>query len=88
MMMMLIIPFSFAHPAAWIFTISPILLVAEAVLGVVYDIVGGFIGKRWKQKSVDATFFFVMGFLGFLLPFYIKFFRLWVSILLIQYIPQ
>ena len=26
MMMMLIVPFPFAHPAAWIFTISPILL--------------------------------------------------------------
>lgn len=69
MILMLIVPAPFAHPAAWIFTISPVLLVVEAALGAMFGVIGSFLGKMWRQRKVDATFIFVMGILGFVTTF-------------------
>jgi len=51
----MLVPYPFAHPASWIFTISPILLTAEALLGGMYGVVGGFLGKKWSFKEKNGN---------------------------------
>ncbi len=51
MIINMLVPYPFAHPASWIFTISPILLAAEALLGGMYGVAGGFLGKRWSLEE-------------------------------------
>ena len=64
----MIIPSPFAHPTAWIFTISPILLVAEAVLGAMYGIVGGIVGRKWNP-NLHKKFVAKIALTGFTLTF-------------------
>ena len=63
-----LIPSPFAHPAAWIFTISPVLLVVMAGLGALYGVVGGFLGK-WRNPKMNLRFVAEMAFFGFILTF-------------------
>jgi len=47
----MLVPYPFAHPASWIFTISPLLLAVEALLGGMYGVVGSFLGKKWSLEN-------------------------------------
>lgn len=71
MVIYMIIPYPFAHPSAWLFTLSPILLMVQAVLGAMYGVVGGLWGRRWKQKQVETNRAFIckIALLGFVLTF-------------------
>ena len=51
MVIYMIIPYPFAHPSAWLFMISPILLTVQGVLGAMFGVVGGFLGRNWEQKK-------------------------------------
>ena len=65
----MMIPYPFAFPTAWIFTISPILLIIIIALGAMFGIVGGFLGKRLRHEKIDRKFIIRMGFTGFALAF-------------------
>jgi hypothetical protein len=65
----MIIPYPFAHPAAWIYTISPLLLVVMGLLGIMYGIVGGILGKLQNPVRMNARFVGEMALLGFALTF-------------------
>jgi hypothetical protein len=71
MIIYMMIPFPFAHPSAWLFTISPILLMVQGALGAMYGIVGGLWGRRWGQKQVSTNLMFVVkiALFGLLLTF-------------------
>ncbi len=63
----MLVPYPFANPAAWIFTISPILLIIMAGLGALYGIAGGFLGKRWRRDEPSRRFVIKTGLAGFTL---------------------
>ncbi len=63
----MLVPYPFAHPAAFLFTISPILLIIMALLGALYGIVGGILGKRYNPININAKFVAEMAFFGFTL---------------------
>jgi len=65
----MLIPYPFAHPAAWLFTISPVLLLVMGLLGALYGIVGGFFGKLRNPARIDIKFVAELSFLGFVLTF-------------------
>lgn len=65
----MMIPYPFAHPAAWIYTISPLLLVVMGLLGIMYGIVGGILGKLQNPVRMNARFVGEMALLGFALTF-------------------
>ncbi len=65
----MLVPYPFAHPAAFLFTISPVLLIVMVLLGAVYGIVGGFLGKRHNPMKINARFAAEMAFWGFVLTF-------------------
>lgn len=65
----MLIPTPFAHPAAWFFTISPVLLVVMAALGSLYGIVGGIVGKWRNPKKIGYKFAIEMGLCGVILTF-------------------
>jgi hypothetical protein len=65
----MLVPYPFAHPAAFLFTISPILLVIMALLGAFYGIAGGILGKHYNPISINARFIAAMAFWGFALTF-------------------
>ena len=67
----MLIPFPFVHPSAWLFTLSPILLIVTTVLGAMYGVVGGLWGRKWKHKQVEInrTFIVKMALFGFVLTF-------------------
>lgn len=65
----MLIPYPFAHPAAWLFTISPILLIVMGVLGALYGLVGGAIGKMQNPKKITIKFALEMALWGFILTF-------------------
>jgi len=52
----MLIPSPFAHPAAWIFTTSPILLIVMAVLRAFYGIVGGILGNLCNPEKKGLKF--------------------------------
>ena len=64
----MLVPYPFAHPASWIFTISPILLAVEALLGGMYGVVGGFLGKKWSLEN-RWKFTLKLSLSGFILTF-------------------
>ncbi|MBS7616804.1 hypothetical protein KEJ45_06375 [Candidatus Bathyarchaeota archaeon] len=66
----MLIPYPFAHPVAWLFTISPILLLVMAFLGALYGIVGGFFGKVRNSVRINARFVAELAFLGFVLTLF------------------
>jgi uncharacterized membrane protein len=64
----MLIPYPFAHPAAWLYTTSPVLLVVMAALGAMFGLAGALVSKtlkpdNWKRFSVS------LGVLGFALTF-------------------
>jgi hypothetical protein len=65
----MLIPYPFAHPAAWLFTISPVLLFVMAILGAMYGVVGGIFGKSRNPVKINARFVAELAFLGFILTF-------------------
>lgn len=65
----MLIPYPFAHPAAWLFTISPVLLVVMSGLGALYGLAGGIIGKKRKLDKITIKFSVEMGFWGLALTF-------------------
>ncbi|MEM2936399.1 MAG: ECF transporter S component [Candidatus Bathyarchaeia archaeon] len=68
----MLVPFPFAHPAAWLFIISPVLLAVMACLGSLYGVVGGILGRRWKSgnsNKIGLRFVLEMAFWGFILTF-------------------
>ena len=64
----MLIPFPFAHPAAWLFTISPILLAVMAALGAMFGLVGGLLGKV-RRAERSRKFILEMALWGLLLTF-------------------
>jgi len=64
----MLIPFPFAHPAAWLFIISPVLLVVMAALGAMFGLVGGFLG-RTRRVSPGRRFTLEMALWGLVLTF-------------------
>ena len=67
----MLIPYPFAHPVAWFFTISPVLLFIMAILGSLYGVVGGIIGK-WRNQNlerIELKFVLEMGLWGAVLTF-------------------
>ena len=71
MFIYMIIPYPLAHPAAWLFTMSPILLIVQTALGAMFGVIGGLWGRRWKQLQVKTNrgFIFKIGLIGFVLTF-------------------
>lgn len=65
----MMVPYPFAHPAAWLFTISPVLLVVMAGLGALYGFVGGILGEKWNPEKIDLRFSLKMFLSGLLLTF-------------------
>jgi len=65
----MLIPYPFAHPAAWLFTISPILLLVMAVLGALFGVVGGVFGRLHNPVEINKWFVAELAFLGFILTF-------------------
>jgi hypothetical protein len=65
----MLIPYPFAHPAAWLFTISPVLLFVMALLGALFGVVGGFFGRLRNPVEISVRFVAELGFLGFMLTF-------------------
>lgn len=63
----MLIPAPFAHPAAWIFAISPILLVVMAALGAFYGVVGGILGKSRNPEKKGSKFALELALWGALL---------------------
>jgi len=65
----MLIPYPFAHPAAWLFTISPVLLLVMAALGALYGIVGGVFRKFQNPVKINKKFVAELAFWGFILTF-------------------
>lgn len=65
----MLIPFPFAHPAAWLFAISPVLLLIMGLLGTLYGIVGGVLGRLRNPAEINIKFVAEMAFWGFVLTF-------------------
>jgi len=65
----MLVPSSFAHPSAWLFVISPVLLIIMAGLGALYGLVGGIVGKRYRLKNITPKFVLMMALWGFVLTF-------------------
>lgn len=64
----MLIPFPFAHPTAWLFTISPILLVVMAVLGGMFG-VAGWATSKFLTARRDLKFTLSLGVIGLVLTF-------------------
>lgn len=64
----MLIPFPFAHPAAWLFNTSPILMVVMALLGGMFGIAGSF-ASRYLQPRRDIRFTISVGVIGLVLTF-------------------
>lgn len=63
----MLIPYPFAHPAAWLYTISPVLLLVMMLLGMMFGLAGWGTSKIFKPNSPRLTFFLVVS--GFILTF-------------------
>ena len=64
----MLIPFPFAHPAAWLFSTSPILLVVMALLGGMFG-VGGAYTAKFTKPGRDMRFTFSLAVVGLVLTF-------------------
>ena len=65
----MLIPSPFAHPAAWIFITSPILLAVMAILGAFYGVVGGILGKIRNPEKKGPKFVIEIALWGGILTF-------------------
>lgn len=64
----MLIPSPFAHPAAWLFSTSPILLAVMALLGGMFGVAGGFLSKRIESERT-SRFTLTLGVVGLVLTF-------------------
>lgn len=64
----MLVPYPFAHPAAWLFTISPILLVVMALLGGMFGAAGAAASRLLKPQK-RLRFVIALALLGFGLTF-------------------
>jgi hypothetical protein len=56
----MLIPYPFAHPAAWLYTTSPVLIIVMAVLGAMFGLAGALSSKilrpeRWGKFSLSLA---------------------------------
>ena len=66
----MLIPYPFAHPAAWLFAISPLLILIMAALGLLFGVAGGLVQKlRYKSPRISLRLVLEMGLWGALLTF-------------------
>jgi len=65
----MLIPYPFAHPAAWLFTISPVLLLVMGALGALFGVVGGVFGRLRNPLKINVWFIVELAFIGFILTF-------------------
>jgi hypothetical protein len=65
----MLVPAPFTNPAAYIFVISPVLLAIMAILGALYGVVGGLLGKWRNPDKKQLLFVAEMAFWGFILTF-------------------
>ena len=64
----MLIPAPFAHPAAWLFSTSPILLVVMALLGGMFGVGGAFTAKFTKPRR-ELRFTLTLAIVGLILTF-------------------
>ena len=64
----MLVPYPFAHPAAWLFSTSPVLLVVMACLGFMFGIAGA-AASRFLRPQRTLRFTLYMGLLGLGLTF-------------------
>ena len=64
----MLIPYPFAHPAAWMYSISPVLLVVMAGLGLLFGVAGAAASRVLDPMKVKR-FAVAMAALGFSLMF-------------------
>jgi hypothetical protein len=64
----MLIPFPFAHPAAWLFSISPVLLAVMALLGGMFGL-GGALTSRFIKPQHTVKFSLSMALIGLGLTF-------------------
>jgi hypothetical protein len=64
----MLIPYPFAHPAAWMYSISPVLLAVMAGLGILFGISGA-MASRVLNPMKTRMFVLAMAVLGFSLTF-------------------
>jgi hypothetical protein len=64
----MLIPYPFAHPAAWLFSTSPILLAVMAFLGGMFGVVGAVV-SRFMKPQMNLRFAFLLALIGFGLTF-------------------
>jgi len=64
----MLIPTPFAHPAAWLFNTSPILLAVMALLGGMFGVAGAFAAKRIDVEK-NRRFTVTLGVIGLVLTF-------------------
>ena len=67
--MYMLIPAPFAQPGAWIFTISPMLLLLMGALGALFGIVGGLMRRMRGNARIGQRFVFEMALIGLTLTF-------------------
>lgn len=65
----MLIPYPFAHPAAWLFTISPVLLLVMGMLGALFGVVGGIFRRLHNPVKINKWFIAELAFFGFILTF-------------------
>jgi uncharacterized membrane protein len=64
----MLIPFPFAHPAAWLFSISPVLLVVMALLGGMFGL-GGALTSKFMNPRRSVRFTLCLALIGMALTF-------------------
>jgi hypothetical protein len=64
----MLIPFPFAHPAAWLFSTSPILLAVMALLGGMFG-VGGAYTAKFTKPGREMRFTLTLAVVGLILTF-------------------
>ncbi len=62
----MLVPYPFAHPAAWLYTISPVLLIVMAGLGALFGLAGAFT-SRFLKPAGWGRFSLSLGVIGFAL---------------------
>ncbi len=62
----MLIPYPFAHPAAWLLTtVSPLLLIIMGLLGTLFGLVGGVLGEIMNPEKINIKFIVSLAMVGF-----------------------
>jgi hypothetical protein len=64
----MMVPYPLAHPAAWLYTTSPVLLVVMAILGIMFGFVGA-LSSRVLHPRDWGKFSIALAIIGFALTF-------------------